>query len=280
MRSQRASGRGNESSREKKTKVGRRKRKISHGSVLEEKHLAPEEEVMSSTLNRLHNLGNQTFAFPPYSEHFKRWIMDLIDVMSEFESRLNVNADDQFLKERSQILSNVKLELEERRRNEASFENIAQSLSQRKSLLELIDKECATKVKEIEARKNSEIKRQRSIVDNLRKELDDIARMKTGLFREISKKAKAQKETEASQRLNEAQRELEIATRDFIAKQETFQNECERRKQPIIGQIQDDQKKIETLEIDGSLEDRRIACEALANAVNELVDRRKKLQDH
>jgi len=241
---------------------------------LEETHVATMEEVVDRTLKRLRNLGSQTFASSPYSEHFSRWLMNLTDVLSEFESSPTISADDQFIKERSQILSNVELELEERRREEASLMDSIKSLSDSKILLQRIEEEYATQAREIEARKNSEIKRLYTNIDSLRGELDAIAQMKTGLFRGISKKNKAQKETETTQRLNTARAELELAMLGFTAEREKLREELERKKQPIIEQIRDNQKEIESLETDGSLEDRRVACEALVNAVNALLQRK------
>jgi hypothetical protein len=66
---------------------------------------------------------------------------------------------------------------------------------------------------------------------------------------------------------------------DFTVVQERLRDECERKKQPVIEQIKDRQKKIENLETDGSLEDRWFACEALVDAVNALLQR-KTLQLH
>jgi hypothetical protein len=43
---------------------------------------------------------------------------------------------------------------------------------------------------------------------------------------------------------------------------------------PITERIQNLQKEIDCLEIDGSLYARRAACEALANAVNALLKRK------
>jgi chromosome segregation ATPase len=241
---------------------------------LEEKHVATTEEVADRTLKRLRTLGSQRFASSPYSEHFSRWLLNLKDVLSEFESSPTISADDQFVKERSQILSNVEFELEERRRKEVFLEESIRSLSDSKILLERIEDEYTTRAREIEERKNSEIKRLRNNLDSLRGELDDIARMKAGLFRAISKKAKAQKETETTQKLNTAQRELALAMKNFIAEQERLRDEYERKKQPVIEQIRDYQKEIENIETDGSLEDRRLACEALVNAVNALLQRK------
>jgi hypothetical protein len=241
---------------------------------LEENHVATAEEVADKTLGRLRNLGSQRFGSSPYSEHFNRWLMNLKNLLSEFESSPTISADDQFVKERSQILSTVELELEERRLKEASLNEAIKSLSDSKILLERIEDEYTTGAREIEERKNSEIKRLYADIDSLRRELDDIARIKTGLFRAISKEAKAQKEAEATQRLNTAQRELELVMLNFTVKGEKLRDDFERKKQPVIEQIRGQQKDIEDLETDGSLEYRKAACEALVNTVNALLERK------
>jgi hypothetical protein len=242
--------------------------------MLEENHVAAAEEVVERTLRRLRTLGSQRFAPSPYREHFDRWLMNLSDVLSEFESSPNISVDDQFVKERTQILSNVGLELEERRRKEASLEEAIKSLSNSKNLLKRINGEFAARVREIERRKNSEIKRLCGNIDNLRGELDDTVRMKTGLFRGISKKAREQREAYIAQGLNIGQRKLELAMLDFTVVQERLREEYERKRQPVIEQMRDRQKKIESLETDGSLEDRWFACEALVDAVNALLQRK------
>ena len=98
--------------------------------------------------------------------------------------------------------------------------------------------------------------------------------MKTGIFRVVSKKARAQKEAEATQRLNLTQRNLSLAVQYFAAEQERLRDEYERRKHLVMQQIRDLWKGLEDEEFDGSLEDRRAACEALANAVNALIQRK------
>jgi hypothetical protein len=171
------------------------------------------------------------------------------------------------------MLSNVELDLEERRHGEASREEAIKRLSDTRILLEQIEEEYTTRTKEIKRRKDSEIKRLSSKVDGFREELYYITRTKRGILRVISKKSRAQKEAEATQRLNSAQRELELAVQYFTAEQERLRDEYEKRKQPVTEQIRDHQKEIENQEIDGSLEDRRVACEALVNVVNALLQR-------
>ena len=272
-KSSRASGRGYEKARHEKAKVKGRKHRSSR-SMLEENLVATAEEVVEKTLKRLHTLGTQKFASSPYSEHFSRWQTDLAYVLSEFESSPTISTDDQFVKERSQILLNVELKLEERRREETALEEAAKSLSDSKILLERIEEEYATKAREFEERKNGEIKRLNNKIDGLRGELDEVARMKAGLFRAISKKDKAQKEAETTQRLSTAQEELTLAMHGFTEEQERLQDEYERKKQPIIVRMRGYEKEIERIDIDGSVEDRQAACEALVNAVNALLQRK------
>lgn len=256
-----------------KAKAKGQKRRSGGNYLSEEKPVPTSEEVVDRTLNRLRNLGNQRFALPPFNEHFDRWLTNLRDALSEFESSPTISVDDQFVKERSQILSSVEPDLEERRRKEASREEAIKSLSDTRILLEQIEEEYTTRKKEIEGRKDSEIKHLSSKVDSLREELYRIARTKTGILRVISKKSRAQKESEATQRLNSAQRELTSALQYFTAEQKRLQDEYERRKQPVIDLTRERQKEIENQEIDSSLETRRAACEALVNAVNALLQR-------
>ncbi|MGB8780521.1 MAG: hypothetical protein WCD81_07730 [Candidatus Bathyarchaeia archaeon] len=260
-----------------RAKATREKRRSSSSYMSEEHNVPTLEEVSDRTLNRLRSLGNQRFALSPFSEHFGRWLVDLRDVVFEFESSPTISVDGQFLKERSQILSNVEVDLEERRHKEATLDGITKDLSGNRILLERIEEEYTDKTKEIEGRKANEIKRLSSNIDGLREELDRIARIKTGIFRRVTEKAKAQKEAEATHRLNSEQRELALAMQHFSAEKEKLRDEYEKKKQPVIEQMLDQQKEIENLEIDGSLETRRAASEALINAVDGLLQRERSL---
>ena len=193
--SPRNTGRGRGVQRREKAKARTHKRRFSGSRLSEENRVLTAGEAADRTLNSLRSLGNQRFALAPFNEHFGRWLTDLRVVLSEFESSPTVKVDDQFVKERSQILSNVEAELEELRRKEASGDEAFRSLSDNKALLERIEKEYIVRTKEIKARKDSEIKRLSSSVDGLKQELDRISKMKTGIFRRISKKGKAQKRT-------------------------------------------------------------------------------------
>ena len=94
------------------------KRKSGSRYLEEETCRVSKEEVTEKTINTLHILGNQTFAVSPFSEYFDTWLTNLQKVLAEFESNFATDIDDQFVKERSQILADVKLELEDKKRKE------------------------------------------------------------------------------------------------------------------------------------------------------------------
>ena len=258
-----------------KDKAKKKRQRSSRSYVSEEKHVPTPEEVAGRTLNSLRILGSQRFALPPFYEHFDRWLASLGDVLSEFESSTTINVDERYMKERSKIVSNIKVHLEKVRHNEASREEAAKKFSEKKRLLGRIEKEYTAKMKEIVECRNREINQLSRDVDNLREELDRITQTKTGIFGIFLKKTERPKEAEASQKLNLAQRNLRLAETNFAAEQEQLRYEYEKLKQLVTGQIRDLQKEGENQEFDFSLEDREAACESLANAVNALIQRKK-----
>jgi hypothetical protein len=272
--SSRKVGRGRQRARHEKKKTRGKKHRSSGKYLLETDHVPTSEEVVEKTLGRLRSLGNQTFAVFPFSAYFDDWLLSLKDVLVAFESSSSVSVDEKFVKERAQILADVERALEERRRSEISLGEAITSLANSKILLERIENEYATSATEIENRKNSEITRLQSNIDAFSGELDDLAMVKAGLFRAISKKAKAQKEAEVTQKLNAAQSELELTVQNSTAEKESLRNEYEKKKQRLIEQIGNLQKEVGSAEVDVSSEARRVACEALVNAVNTLLKRK------
>ena len=259
-----------EKSRAKST---RRKRRSGSSELSEEKHVPTLEEVIDRAINKLRNLGNQQFGLSPFSEHFIRWLVNLRDILSEFESSSTISVDDQFVEESSQIFSGVELSIEEMRRKEASREEVIRSLSNARVLLKQIEEEYASKIKENEERRDDELKRLSSNVNALKEELDNLLRKKMGILGAILKKAREQKEAEVTQRLNSLQKELALAEQNFKSELERLHSQYEVREQPAVEQIRERQKEVDDYEVDDSLENRRAACEALISAVNALRQR-------
>lgn len=247
-----------------------------HRSVeryLEEEHVPTVEEAAEKTLGRLQSLGNQVFALSPFSRYFDDWLLNLREVLSEFESSPAMNVDDAFVKESQRVLVDVERELAKRRLEEAELERVARSLSDNNHLLLRIDTEYADATRELSLKRDNEVKRLTRLVQDLEEELERIENMKTGVLGLFSMRAKGKKRAETTQRLCSTKSELELVLQNFTVEQEKLHDEYEKRKQVVVEQVQRLEKEMDKVDIDGSLEARRVACEALANAVNALLQR-------
>jgi len=264
--------------RRNKAKTRKSKHRFSEGSQLEEKNLLPSEESLRRTFDRLHGLGNQVFAVFPFSEYFDDWLANVRGILNDLELDPTIATDTQFNDECSQILTNLELELEERRCREASYDLAMKKLKEDKRLLEQINAEYATKMGELERRKSREIEHLSRTIQDLREELDRITQMKTGIFRSMSKRTKTRKEAETTQNLALAQDKHELIVPKFSSEQQKLSREHIKLQQPVVERLQQLQKEINSLEIDGSLDARRSACEALTNAMSAFLRRKMLLQ--
>lgn len=270
-----------------KAKMKTERRRADQSYLLEEQHAPTCGEVIERTLNSLRRLGSQRFAVAPFYEHYDRWLVSLRTVLGDLESSFGASADEQFTRESSQALTDIELALRQRRIEETSHEEairrINQNLLDARSLLAQTEREYARKAKELAGRKERTVKPMLSNAGRLREELNRIVKMRAGFLRGISKKTKAQKEAEASKRLDSTKQQLAKIERSFSSEQEKLQNEYEKRKQEILDEIADYQKEIENQEvgsqIDDALDVRRSACDILISAVNTFMQRTQASSD-
>lgn len=272
--SRRNTGRGRGKVRHKKAKRKGQKHRSGGKYLLEESEAPTFKEVVEKTLVRLRNLGDQIFAFSPFSQYFDDWLLSLKSVLSEFESNPAINMDDEFVKKSSQVIADVEIKLAERRREEAVLEKATRRLADQNHLLVQIDTEYASATHKLASKRNSEIQRLTRRVHDFEEELEEASRMKASIFSPFSKKAKAQREAEATRKLNSAKSELESVVHSFTIEQEKLHDEYEKRKQVVIEKVRSLEKEVENVETDYSLEVRRAACEALINTVKALLQRK------
>ncbi len=241
--------------------------------LLEESEAPTSEEAVEKTLGRLNSLGGQIFAFYPFSKYFDEWLLSLKSVLSEFESNPAVKVDEEFVKKHSQIIANVELKLSKRRREEAVLEKTTRRLAKQNNLLVQSDTEYDFATQKLASKRNREIKRLTRKVHDFEEELDETSRMKTGI-NPFARRAKSNKMAELTRKLDAAKSEVESVVKALEVEQEKLHDEYEKKKQTIIEQVQNLEKKVEDLDTDGSVEDRRVACEELVNAVNALLQRK------
>jgi hypothetical protein len=244
----------------------------------EERLIATEREISEVTLKRLHTLGSQKFGSSPYSAHFDRWLTNVTAVLAEFESNPNIGIDDQFEQECTRTIDTIKQQLEGIRRRETVADQEEKKLSDNRYRLKLFNIEYAIKLREIRNRKSCQTRRLIKCINDLKKEQDRIIRLKTGFFHRTSKKKSERLEMEVTQELNNKQSELELCMMNFKVAQEELEYEFSKKKEPIFEQIKSFKKTIENIETDGSLEERWLACEALADSVNAYRERKASQQ--
>lgn len=257
----------------KKAKAKAEKRRSSGKYFEEETSLVTAEQIAEKTVSSLNRLGSQLFAISPFSEYFEDWLVTLREVLAEFESNAVIGVDEQFVSERLQIVTDTERELAERKNKEAILEEAEKALMENKQVLAQLDEECATKTRENRLKRNAEIERLTRNVHNLEEELNKIGQMKTSFFG-FTKKAKAKKEAETTQKLDSAKTELNSTIQNLSTEQEKINAEYEKQKQTINEKVQAVKKDAEKLEVDSSLAVRQAACNALANAVNACLKRK------
>jgi hypothetical protein len=255
-----------------KTRLGKRSRKPNED--WEKKTVLDEQQIFEVTLKRLHTLGSQKFASSPFSEHFERWLFNVEAVLAEFESNPNISVDEEFARERGQALAGVRLQLDNRKNRENQLEKQMNSLSDAKSRLQQIDIEYQAKVVALRGQKNDALKRFNKEIAALKKEQDKIIKQKTGFFHGLSKKERERQEVDVVQRLSDKLAQLEMLVLNFREKLKQVREEFELKREPVVEAIKVFQKCAREMEEDGSLEERWFACEALIDAMNNLLQRK------
>jgi regulator of sigma D len=242
--------------------------------VWEEKTVFTFQQIFEITLKRLHTLGNQKFGLSPFSEHFDRWLLNVETILNEFENQSDINIDEQFVKERDQVIATIKLQLETRRQQETSLEIRISDIADVKNCLQQTKKEYQTKAVVLRSKKITAVKRLNREMEIIKKEQEQTIKIKPGFFRGITKKEREQKETMVMQRYNDKQQELEIVVLDFKEKQKQLKEDYENKCMPLIEAVKNFQKYTKEMDTDNSLEERWFACETLIDVINNFFQRK------
>ena len=257
-----------------KNKSTKRSNKQTAKQNWEETTTPSQQQIFEIHLKRLHTLGNQKFGSSPFSEHFERWLLTVETVLDEFENQPDINIDDQFTKERNQVLTTVKLQLENHQQIENTITRQINSLSGAKKRLQQTNNEYLTKLLTLKNQKTVTLKRLNSELEILKKEQDQIIKLKAGIFRGISKKEREQKEALVVQKYLDKQQEFEVTVLDFKEKQKQLREEFENKRDPLLEDVKNLQKYVKDIDEDNSLEERWLACETLRDTINNFFQRK------
>ena len=184
-----------------------------------------------------------------------------------------IKVDEQFVKERSQIFLDVEGALAEKRLQESNLTGDAKTLADNNHLLVETDKEYAEKTRELSFKRNAEVQRLTHKIHELEDDVASQQEIKISIFKPIARKKAAEKLAQTQQNLKSTKNELEVALQSFTAEQEKLHDSYEKKKQEITEKVESLHKELEKLETDTSIDARQAACNALANAVNALLQR-------
>ena len=264
---------GRQLSKSAHEKKAKERKQRSGSKYLEEETQVSPQEFVEKTLGSLNRLGNQIFALSPFSQYFDPWLVNLRQIISEYESNPAIKVDEQFLKERAQIFLDLEAALAEKRIQESSLTGEAKDLVDNNHLLVETDKEYAEKTRQLSNKRNADVQR---ISTEIRELEDDVAsqeEIKISFYKFNAKRKAAENLAKTRQALKSKKAELEVTLSSFTADQEKLHDNYEKVKQEITDKIESLHKMLEKLETDISVEPRKVACNALANAVNALQQR-------
>lgn len=267
-------GSGRQFSKNTHEKKAKEKKKRTGAKYLQEE--SPEvssKDVIEKTVTGLNRLGNQVFALSPFSQYFDDWLLNLRQVVSEFESHPAITIDDQFRKEKEQIFLDVQGAMAENRLSELNLTLEAKALADNNHLIADADKEYAEKTRELSNKRNSEISRLSSRVNQVEEEIDALKSVKFKFYQISEKKRNQEKLEQAQKELAKAKNELEVTMQNFTAEQEKMHDNYEKRKQELTETSERLHKELEKLETDTSVTARRTACDALIEAIQRLITR-------
>jgi len=254
-------------------KTKEKKQRSSAKYLQEETREVSAQEVAERTLNGLGKLGNQIFALSPFSQYFDDWLVNLKQIVSEFESNPVINVDEQFVKERAQIFLDVEGALAENRLQESNLTAEAKALADNNHLIVEADKEYAEQTRERNNKRNVEVQRLSSKIRELEDQLVNQQEIKISFYKFNARRKAAELLGQTTQTLKATKSELEVTLQSFTAEQEKLHDNYEKHKQELNENSDRLHKELEKLETDTSTAARQETCNLLVNSINALLKR-------
>ena len=269
--SHRGSDKISKSAHEKKTKE--KKQRSAAKYLMEETPEVSAQDAAQRTLNSLSKLGTQIFALSPFSNYFDDWIVNLRQVVSEFESNSAVSSDEQFAKERTQIFLDVEAALAQKRIEENNMSDEAKALADINHQIVEVDRQYAEQTRERNTKRNLEVQRLSIKIRELEEQLASEQEVKISFFKFGAKKKAAEQLAQTTQNLKAAKNESEVTLQTFTAEQEKLHDNYEKHKQELNAESDRLHMELVKLEVDISTATRTETCTALSNAVTAVMQR-------
>jgi len=235
------------------------------------------EEISARAVNALDHLGNQRFGMPPFSEHFRRWIVDIESVIGDFKSSLPGTVSGNFDKTVAQLMSNIRNELETRiKTEEDQSSNVTETLKEladnERAIAEL-DSQQRIKVHEAKRATEKSVKKLRGEIDALDAERLRLLRQKPTFLERLFGGSKTKVQS-SSQSIHSKQNDLTSKEESLKEHIDALKSDnAEKRKPLTVRQAELRQKlaELRSTTMDDALELRKGACEQLHQLISTAV---------
>jgi len=232
------------------------------------------EEISARAVNALDHLGNQRFGMPPFSEHFRRWIVDIESVIGDFKSSLPETVSGNFDKTVAQLMSNIRNELETRiKTEEDQSSNVTETLKKladnERAIAEL-DSQQRIKVHEAKRATEKSVKKLRGEIDALDAERLRLLRQKPTFLERLFGSSKTKVES-SSQSIHSKRNDLTSKEESLKERIDALRSDyAEKRKPLTVSQAELRQKlaELRSTTMDDALELRKGACEQLHELIS------------
>ena len=271
-----SSGRTRGFDSQKKTKAKKAATHHSTDTRINETGAKSINEVVERTTAALLNLGEQTFATPPYHQHYERWLKSLSLVIDDFQAYPQVVVDEAFRSRWAELFTGIEAALKSEQDAEAERAEKILTLHSSKDLLVQAGEEHESKLRDYHSRRDDKMKALSVAVDAVRGELEEVRSEKAG-FLERFTKSKATREQEIESRLSSTEKVLESTKTQFADELAKIDTDYEAKRRSIIVRVEEEKKLIADLgaeaERDGSAEARRGVCARFSDEIKALVTR-------
>lgn len=232
------------------------------------------QEVSARVMNALDHLGSQRFGMTPFSEHFRRWMVDIESVLNDFRSSLPNVADESFDTSIAEFVSNVRNELNSRINSEeglsAKISELLGQLADNERKLAELESEQRSKVHEAKRTTEKSVKKLRGEIDALDAQRLNLLRQRPKFLERFFGGTKTKVES-SSRSLHSKRNDLLNREKGLKERLDVLKSDYDEKRKPLTAHQTELREKLTELRsttMDDALEVRRVACERIRQAIS------------
>jgi hypothetical protein len=235
------------------------------------------DEVTSRAMNALEHLGSQRFGMSPYSEHFRRWLLDVESVVNDFRTSLPDFANEDFTTSVTQYLSSIRTELNGRidaeEKLSAKITEAQGQLAENERKIAQLESDQRTELHELKRTSDKSMKKIRGEIDALDEERLSLIRQKPTLFERIFGGNKSRVDN-SSRSIHVKRSDLETRREDLRQRTNALKLSHEEKRKPLLERqkkLRDELDNLRRGTQDDGVEVRKMTCDQLRQAISAAI---------